>query len=293
MTRRGGVIWTIAAIFLVYSGICLAMFAFQRSLQYRPETGALTPGDWGLPDFRVVTVTAADGAPVDLWYAAAAGLTKPTVVLFHGNGGHMGHRADKARALVEQGYGVLLAGYRGYGPNPGSPTEEGLYMDGRAALDFLVREGVSGGRVALWGESLGTGVAVQLATERKVAAVILEAPYTSIPDAAAAHYPWLPVQLLVRDRFDSLRKIADVQGPVLVVHGEADTVVPVALGRRLFDAAPEPKAAAWVPGAGHMDLPAHGLYRIVLDFLHRQGRGAEAPVIDQPRQPGRSLATRP
>ncbi len=287
------VIWLLTAFLVAYAGICALMFIFQRNLQYVPERGVLVPADWGLGDFRTVTVTSADGVGIDLWYAPAEGLTKPTVVLFHGNGGHMGYRADKALALREAGYGVLLAGYRGYGPNDGSPTEQGLYADGRAALDFLVREGVSGQRVVLYGESLGSGVAVQLATERRAGAVILEAPFTSIPDAAAVHYPWLPVRGLIHDRYDSLSKIADIAAPLLIVHGELDRVVPIRLGRALFAKAEEPKAAAWVPGAGHNDLMDHGLMRYVTDFLHRQSGVADRPTIEQERATGTAIVPRP
>lgn len=289
----GRVIWLFSAIFLAYAGVCALMFIFQRNLQYVPERGAIVPADWGLPDFRTVTVTTADGVGIDLWHAPADGLTKPTVVLFHGNGGHMGHRADKALALRRAGYGVLLAGYRGYGPNAGSPTEQGLYADGRAALDFLVREGVSGQRVVLYGESLGSGIAVQLATERRVGAVILEAPFTSIPDAAAIHYPWLPVRGLIKDRYDSLSRIADIRAPLLIVHGEQDRVVPIRLGCALFAKAAEPKVGVWVPGAGHNDLMDHGLMRHILAFLRRQSGAVEPPTLEQERKAGTAIVPRP
>lgn len=287
------VIWLLTAIFVAYAGICALMFMFQRTLQYVPQRGVLVPADWGLSEFRTFTVTTSDGIGIDLWHAPADGLTKPTVVLFHGNGGHMGYRADKALALREAGYGVLLAGYRGYGPNDGSPTEQGLYADGRAALDFLVKEGVSGQKVVLYGESLGSGVAVQLATERRVGAVILEAPFTSIPDAAAFHYPWLPVRPLIHDRYDSLSKVSDVKAPLLIVHGEQDRVVPIHLGRALFAAANEPKTAAWLSAAGHNDLMEHGLIRHVIDFLGRQGGAAKLPTLDQSVPKGTAMIPRP
>ena len=165
---------------------------------------------------------------------------------------------------------MLLAEYRGYGGNPGTPSEEGFYADGRAALDFLAAREVPAARIVLYGESLGTGVAVQLALERRVGAVVLEAPFTSAVDVGADIYPFLPVRLLARDRFDSIAKIAAIGAPLLVLHGEADKVVPVRFGRALLAAARQPKEGVFVPGAGHADLYQHGGAGIVLDFLARR-----------------------
>lgn len=273
--------WLIGVL-LAYGAICGLLYAFQRSLVYMPDRRVAVPADAGLSDFRVVTVTTADGLGIDGWFAPPRDPALPTIVLFHGNAGHAGYRADKARAFQQSGHGVFLAGYRGYGGNPGTPTEQGLHADARAALDWLVGQGISGQRLVLYGESLGTGVATTMATERKAAALVLEAPFTSLADAAASHYPVFPVRALLKDRFDSLSRIGNVNAPLLVVHGEKDRVVPTRLGKALFARAPEPKTAVWLPGAGHNDLMAHGLAEQVLHFLARLNRppGAAPPTLD-------------
>lgn len=270
-------------LLLTYAAICVLLHAFQRSLVYLPDRQVAVPADAGLPDFRVVTVTTADGLGIDGWFHPPADPAKPTIILFHGNAGHVGYRADKAAAFRQAGFGVFLAGYRGYGGNAGTPTEQGLYADARAALDWLVRQGISGQKLVLYGESLGTGVATQMAAERRVAALVLEAPFTSLTDVAAGHYPIFPVRALLKDRFDSASKIASIGTALLVVHGERDRIVPTKLGKALFERAGQPKSAAWLPAAGHNDLMRHGLAERVIGFLDGLGRpqGAGPTTLDQ------------
>jgi fermentation-respiration switch protein FrsA (DUF1100 family) len=164
---------------------------------------------------------------------------------------------------------VLLTTWRGYSGNPGRPTEQGLYTDGRAALDFLAAQGIPPGRTALYGESLGAGVAVALAAEFAAGALVLESPFSSIADVAARKFPIFPVRLLVRDRFDSLAAIGRVRAPLLVLHGEADDVVPVDLGRRLLAAANPPKTGHFVAGAGHNDLHEFAVAETVIPFVEQ------------------------
>ena len=159
------------------------------------------------------------------------------------------------RAYLNAGLGVLLTTWRGYSGNPGTPTEDGLYADGRAARAFLRARGCGDARQILYGESLGTGVAVHLARESTPAALVLEAPFSSVVDIASGRFPLLPVRLLIVDRFDSAAKIGKVAAPVLIVHGERDRTIPVRLARRLFKRAREPKEAVFIPEADHADLP--------------------------------------
>ncbi|MGQ0662275.1 MAG: alpha/beta hydrolase [Pseudomonadota bacterium] len=254
---------------LAYLAVIGALFVFQRDLIYRPFG---VPGDpvlAGVPEMSLVVVRTEDGLEIASWHAPPARHGGPTVVLFHGNGGHIGLRAFKARRFLDAGLGVFLAGYRGYGGNPGRPTEDGLYSDARAVLGWLAERGASGKRLVLYGESLGAGVAVQMASEVAVAALVLESPFTSISEAGAWHFPFVPVKLLARDRFDSLSKIAAIDRPLLIVHGEQDTTIPVALARKLLAAARQPKEAVFLPQAGHNDLYAHGAAPIVLAFIER------------------------
>ena len=243
----------------------------QRCLMYHPGGVAGAPADAGLPDAAAVRVTTADGFEIQSWYIAPQS-GRPVLLYLHGNAGTIADRAFKARLFVRQGIGVMLAEYRGYGGNPGDPTEAGLYADARANLAWLANRGHGPGDIIVYGESLGTGVAVQAALERAkagtpVRALVLEAPFTTMADAAGVHYPWLPTGLLTRDRYNSSAKIGAVQCPVLVIHGSADRVVPQDQGMRLFSLAAEPKTAAWLPGAGHGDVYDFGAGEIILDFL--------------------------
>ncbi len=271
----------VSVVAVVYAGIVGGLYVFQRNLLYHPSAAMPTPAESGVPEMDVVSLETADGLRLTSWYRPAAdGL--PTMVYLCGNAGHIGYRAFKVRHFLDAGYGVLLVGYRGFGGNPGRPSETGLYHDGRAALRFLEGEGVTADRTVLYGESLGTGVAVHLAYEqaknRPVAAVLLEAPYTSITDIAAHHYPFAPAKWLVKDRFDTESKIAAIAAPVLMFQAENDRITPVRYGKQLFDAAVEPKEARWFPSGGHNELYDAGAPDVILDFLERLA----APSLDIP-----------
>lgn len=263
------IVKAVVVIVVIYIVVVGFTYAFQRSLMYFPATDLPPPIQVGVPEMTEVALRTADGLDLVAWYAAApAG--RPTIVYFHGNGGNIANRADRARTFIDNGYGVLLVSYRGYAGNPGKPNEDGLFADGRAALAFAREQGISADQLVLVGESLGSGVAVRMASESDVAALILEAPFTSAADTGQNAYPFLPVKLLIKDRFDSLSRIGQVRAPLLIVHGERDRVVPTKLGRRLFAAANEPKQGVFLPGAGHNDLAAYGLLDIERDFLRER-----------------------
>jgi fermentation-respiration switch protein FrsA (DUF1100 family) len=176
------------------------------------------------------------------------------VLVCNGNAGNRWMRADLAAALNRAGLSVLLFDYRGYGGNPGRPSEGGLAADARAAQAWLAAQpDVDPDRIAYFGESLGAAVAIGLAVQHPPAAVVLRSPFTSLGDVGAMHYPWLPVRRLLLDRYPSIDRIASVHAPVLVIAGERDDIVPESLSRRLYDAAAEPKRYLVVPGAGHND----------------------------------------
>ena len=245
--------------------------AFQRSLTYFPDTTRPTPADSEVPEFAPVTLETGDGLSLLAWYAPPRATGAPSLVYFHGNAGHIGMRGFKVRAYLNAGLGVLLTTWRGYSGNPGTPTEDGLYADGRAARAFLRTRGCGDAQQILYGESLGTGVAVHLARESSPAALVLEAPYSSVVDIASGRFPLLPVGPLIADRFDSAAKIGKVTAPLLIVHGERDRTIPVRLARKLFRRAREPKEGVFIPEADHADLPDFGLPTYVLEFLARHG----------------------
>ena len=255
----------------VYGVLVAAIFLGQRTMMY-PAGGSLgTPAEAGLADARELTIETEDALRLVSWYLEPAP-GRPVVVYFHGNAGTLADRAFKARLFADAGYGVLLAEYRGYGGNPGKPTEEGLYADARANLAWLAAAGQGAENTVIYGESLGTGVAVQAALElaragTPAAGLVLEAPFSSMAEAAQVHYPWLPAARLTRDRYDSQAKIAEVNAPLLIVHGSDDRVVPQAQGRRLFDRAVEAKRAEWIAGGGHANLYDFDAGRMVLSFL--------------------------
>jgi len=257
------VVATIAGVWIVLTGL---LFAGQRSLLYFPDPRAPAAVPLEAAGFGPLAIRADD---LDLlaWVRPPASPDHLTVILFHGNGGHLGYRLPLVTPLLEHGYGVALAPYPGYGGNPGRPTEGGFYAAGRATLDALKARGIAQSRMVLWGESLGGGVATQLATERRVAAVILQAPFTSVADRAQEIYPFVPARLLTRDRFDNLSRVARLGAPLLIVHGNEDSIVPRSHGQRLLDAASEPKRGVFIPGADHNDLDAFGLVHHVRAFL--------------------------
>lgn len=242
------------------------LFAFQRQILYLPDRNRPDLALAAVPRLTEVEIATADGLKLLSWYRPPLG-DAAVIAYFHGNGGHIGYRARRLREEFDPAWGVLILGYRGYGGNPGRPSEAGLIEDGRAALRFLDDQGIARGRLVLYGESLGTGVAVALAAESAAGALILESPYTSIVDAARAHYPFVPVDWLLLDRFDSLERAAKVTLPVLILIGEQDRVIPPALGRRLAAALPGPTAIRAFPTAGHEDIYAHGGGQAVRQFL--------------------------
>ncbi|MGH7045702.1 MAG: alpha/beta hydrolase [Stellaceae bacterium] len=253
---------------LGYGAIMAALFALQRRLLYHPDRVHPNLAGLDLAGVREVTLRTRDGLSLFSWYRPPFG-KRPVIVYFHGNGGHIGYRADRLLRLASAGYGVLLTEYRGYGGNPGRPSERGLYLDAEAALDFLGNERIASTRLVLWGESLGTGPAVYLASRHRVGAVVLEAPFTSITAAARYHYPWLPVGIMLRDRFDSLSRIGRIGAPLLVLHGEQDRLVPARMGRALLAAAAAPKEGWFAPRATHKNLAQFGASEVAAGFIER------------------------
>jgi fermentation-respiration switch protein FrsA (DUF1100 family) len=244
-----------------------ALYFGQRALIYYPDRSRPSPEPFLRSDFRPLSVKTSDGIDLTFWLKNPSQPSGLTVVLFHGNAGHHGDRLFLDTFFRGTGFGFVLASYRGYGGNGGSPSEEGLYADGRAILERLGKEGIRPENIVLWGESLGAGVVTLLAAEQTFRAVILQAPFTSLVDMGAEIFPFLPVSLLARERYDSLARIGRITAPVLIVHGEDDEVVPVSHGRRLFAAANEPKQGLFFPGARHNDLIAFGLMETILGFL--------------------------
>lgn len=243
---------------------------FERHLIYFPtREHDLSPAALGLVHEEVPLLTE-DEVRIHAWFLPAKGSTG-TVLVCHGNAGNVSHRLDRALLMQSRLHAdVLLFDYRGYGRSEGSPDEEGTYRDARAAWRWLRARGHGRDRVVLFGESLGSAVALQLAIEGEARALVLESPFTSIPDMVRAVFPFLPVSSLMRTQYDNLAKVPRLRMPLLVLHGDRDEVVPFRQGQRLFEAAPEPKRLYAIPGAGHNDTYLVGgepYWRVWHDFL--------------------------
>lgn len=240
-----------------YLGLVALMYVTQRSLMYFPETVRTPPAEAGLPEAEEVALDTADGERVIVWHVPPRG-DRPVVLHFHGNGGALRYRVDRYRALIRDGTGLVALSYRGYGGSSGRPTEDGLIEDGRATYAFAAAR-YPAARFVLWGESLGSAVAIALAVEKPVAGLVLEAPFLSAVAVAASAFPFLPVRWLMKDQFRSDLRVHKVTAPVLIVHGDRDDVVPIESGERLYALVTAPKRFLRIPGAGHEDLGAHAV----------------------------------
>jgi uncharacterized protein len=238
----------VVGLYVVLLGL---LYFLQRRLFYSPDPLPHTAASLGLDGVRDVVIETHDGERLRaLYLPAAAG--RATVLYLHGSRGYLPERAQRIKLLATAGNGVLFPSYRGYSGSTGEPTENGLMEDARSAYGWLARE-APGGRIILYGESLGTGVAVKIATERPVAAIVLDAPYTSVAAVMATLLPGVPVAALMKDQYRSIDWIKDIHAPLLVLHGDADRNVPIAQGERLFEQAPEPKRFLRIKGGEHGD----------------------------------------
>ena len=256
----------------VVAAVLVLVWTTQRRLMYFPTDGVPAASDIGLTGVEPVTFETTDGITLRGWFLAASGSSpRVTVLVFNGNAGNRAHRAPLAAALHEQGLQVLLIDYRGYGGNSGTPTENGLALDSRAARAYLAgRPDVDASRLVYFGESLGTAVAVGLAAQYPPAAVVLRSPFTSMTDLGRLHYPFLPVRLLLRDRFEAIDRIQRIRAPLLVIAGGRDRIVPIDNSRRLYDAATAPKTLLVLPGADHNDhelLAGDEMIQAIVRFL--------------------------
>jgi len=257
--------WTAVIAFCLYAALATVIYVAQRSLMYFPDTTHVVPAEAGFPEAEEVPLTAADGVRVAAWHVPPRD-AKPVIVYFHGNGGALRFRVARFRRLIADGVGLVALEYRGYGGSAGSPSEQGLIADAQAAYRFAAGR-YSPQQLVLWGESLGSGVAIALAVERPVGRVILEAPFTSAVALGGRHYWYLPVSLLMKDQFRSDLRIGKVVAPVMIMHGVHDRVVPYAMGEALFDLANKPKHFVRFLDGGHEDLDDNGALDAVARFL--------------------------
>ena len=265
----GQTVWRLARWPLIcYLAVMVLMMIFEETFIFFPMR--YPEGDWDPPglEFEDAWFEAADGTRIHGWYVPHE--RPAAAVLFcHGNAGNLSHRSDTLERLHGQvGASVLIFDYRGYGRSDGKPDESGVLADARAARAWLARrEGIAETAVVLMGRSLGGAVAVDLAAADGARALVLESTFSSMPDVAAYHYPWLPVRRMMRSRFDSAGKIANYHGPLLQSHGDGDRIVPYEFGLRLFEVANEPKRFIPLSGFSHNVPQPPAYYETLREFL--------------------------
>lgn len=249
---------------LFYFLSILMLYVMQRNMIYFPAryVPELIDG------VEVVKITTDDGQKIQGWYIDGGDHDKPAILLFHGNAGNHGHRIHKVQFYVQAGYRVLIAGYRGYGGNGGTPSEAGFYKDGNHYIEWLkVNKRISVQDLVLYGESIGSGTATHLARQYDIKALILETPFDSLLNVAATKYFFVPVRLLLKDRFLNSDKIHQINAPLLILHGKNDRVIPFSSAEALFDKALEPKEFISFPQANHNNLYTFDAHQHILNFL--------------------------
>jgi pimeloyl-ACP methyl ester carboxylesterase len=261
--HRGRVLRVLVVLLLIGGVVVGMLWWLQRQLIYFPDASSVPPAGEVIEGARDVTLRTDDGLELGAWFVPAApgpGATdlRMAVLVAPGNGGNRVGRAGLAEELRRRGLAVLLMDYRGYGGNPGSPSEEGLARDAMAAVEALEDMGYPAERTIYFGESLGSGVVAALQARRPPAGLVLRSPFTELADVGAWHYPWLPVRLLLRDRFPVVDHLGGSEVPVTVVYGDRDSVVPTELSARVADEAPALAERVVIAGADHNDAVMFG-----------------------------------
>lgn len=251
-----------------YVVLALSVFIFQPLLVYKPNKERKDPKDIGLDQVDEVVLDSIDGQKLIAWYTPAQpGF--PTILYFHGRSGSLANRRDRIHRMTRRGYGVFMPSYRSYSGSTGKPSQGALTLDALTAYDYLQAQGVPTDKIVIYGESLGTALATPVASSRDCAALILEAPFTALSDAAASRFPMLPVKQFMHDSFETSKIIDRVNAPLLILHGGKDKVVPIEFGRKMFDLANEPKEMVEFKTAGHSGMFMMGAFSKIHDFLQR------------------------
>ena len=251
-------------------GFVALLYFAQRSILYPiPEKTRTSPAAAGFPEAEEHILSTGDGEKLVAWHVPPRA-AKPVIIFFPGNGDILAWRVPWFREMTAAGAGLVAVSFRGYAGSSGSPTESGLLKDAEAAYAFT-NQHYAPERIVVWGFSLGTGPAVALAANRRIGKLILEAPYSSVADVAAAAFPFAPVRWFIRDQFHSDQRIVNVTAPVLIMHGERDSTIPIRFGERLYELARQPKQMVRFPEGGHDDLDKFGAMDVARAFLAKTG----------------------
>jgi len=231
--------------------VLVFLYFYQRNLLYHPNENNYSDDEITV-NIEKVNIKTSDNINLLGWYHEKNLKEFKTLIFFHGNAGSLENRIHKLNHFKDMNVNFLIIAWRGFSGNSGEPSENGLYKDGKSAIDWLIKKGVSEQKLILYGESLGTGVAVHLAQNRNFSGVILETPFTSMIDAAKTFYPYIPVKLLLKDKFENYKKIKNINSPILIMHGEADQIVPFSMGKKLYEIANKPKYSYFTKYDNHM-----------------------------------------
>ena len=253
-------------IILVYLLILIFLYFFQRNLMYHPNENNYTDDKMSVNIEKVKIITE-DNIELLGWYHKKDSKKYKTILFFHGNAGSLENRIYKLNNFSEMDINFLIIAWRGFSGNKGKPSEKGLYQDGKSALDWLSNKGIEEENIIIYGESLGTGVATHVSQNKNFAGIILETPFTSMIDAAKTFYPYVPVGLLLKDKFDNKSKIKNIKVPVLILHGEADQIVPFSMGKKMYELANKPKYSYFTKNDNHMMEYDENLIKALNSFI--------------------------
>jgi len=263
---RNNLLLLFQIIIFVYFIILIFLYFYQRNLMYHPNENNYSD-DKILVHIDKVKVITDDNIELLGWYHQKDPQKYKTILFFHGNAGSLENRIHKLNHFREMDVNFLIIAWRGFSGNKGKPSEKGLYIDGQSALNWLYGKGIKEENIIVYGESLGTGVATHLSQNKNFAGVILETPFTSMIDAAKTFYPYIPVSLLLKDKFDNKIKIKNVRAPVLIMHGEADQIVPFSMGKKIYEIANEPKYSYFTKHDNHMMEYDENLIKALNSFI--------------------------
>ena len=241
----------ILTIFAIYFLVLVFLYFYQRNLLYHPNENNYSEDKISV-DIEKVKIETLDNIKLLGWYHEKNLKDYKTLVYFHGNAGSLENRIHKLNHFQNMNINFLIIAWRGFNGNKGKPSERGLYLDGKSTIDWLIKKGVNEENIILYGESLGTGVATHLAQNKNYAGVILETPFTSMVDAAKNFYPYIPINLLLKDKFENFKKVKNINIPILVMHGEIDQIVPFSMGKKIYEIANNPKYSYFTKYDDHM-----------------------------------------
>ena len=248
---RKNLLQSVLIIFFLYFFVLVFLYFYQRNLLYHPNENNYSEDKISV-DIKKVKILTSDNIELVGWYHEKNLKNYKTLVYFHGNAGSLENRIHKLNHFQDMNINFLIIAWRGFSGNNGKPSETGLYEDGRSAIDWIKKKGVEEKNLILYGESLGTGVVTHLAQNRDFGGIILETPFTSMTDAAKKFYPYIPVDLLLKDKFENYKKIKNVNSPLLIMHGEVDQIVPFWMGKKIYEIANEPKYSYFTKYDDHM-----------------------------------------